>query len=124
MSLRTFIDSAGQEWEAFDVVPRDDERRHYDRRASGELTSDPTSEDSDDRREADRRVTVGRASRIGGLQSGWLCFEHGDERRRLAPIPADWYHCADSQLEAYCLAARPVRPLTFTPPHDSASHSG
>jgi hypothetical protein len=119
MSLRTFVDSAGQEWQAFDVVPRDDERRHYDRRASGELTG----EDQDDRREGDRRITVGRASRIGGPQSGWLCFESGDERRRLSPIPNDWRRCPENQLEAYCRAARPVRPLTFTPPQGSASHS-
>ena len=120
MSLRTFVDSAGQEWQAFDVVPRDDERRHYDRRTSAELTSD---DQDDDRREADRRITVGRASRIGGPQSGWLCFEHGGDRRRLSPIPADWNRCPDAQLEAYCRAARPVRPVTFTPPQGSASHS-
>ena len=110
--LRTFVDSAGKEWQAFDVVPREDERRRYDRRA----TSEQSNDQSDDRREADRRITVGRASRIGGTESGWLCFERGDDRRRLSPIPADWQRCADAQLEAYCSAARPVRPLAVTPP--------
>ena len=32
MSFRTFVDSSGVEWQAFDVVPRSEERRHYDRR--------------------------------------------------------------------------------------------
>jgi hypothetical protein len=108
MSLRTFVDSTGQEWDAFDVVPRDQERRHYDRRASDEIANDP-----DDRRDGDRRVTVGRASRIGGHQPGWLCFQRGDDRRRLSPIPPDWVHCGEEQLEAYCRTARPVRSATL-----------
>lgn len=119
MSLRTFVDSTGQEWHAFDVVPRDDERRRYDRRDAGEV-----SDNADERREADRRLTVGRSSRIGGPRSGWLCFERGDDRRRLSPIPQDWQHCPDSQLEAYCRKARPVQVLRFTPPQESASHGG
>ena len=120
MSLRTFVDSAGEEWQAFDVVPRDDERRRYDRRNAGELVGD----NADERREADRRLSVGRASRIGGPRSGWLCFERGDERRRISPIPQDWQHCPDAQLEAYCRKARTVRLLTFTPPQGSSSNRG
>ncbi|HEX4681899.1 MAG TPA: hypothetical protein VH277_04275 [Gemmatimonadaceae bacterium] len=112
MTLRTFVDSAEEEWEAFDVVPRDQERRHYDRRASTEIADDA------DRRESDRRVTVGRASRIGGLQAGWLCFQRGDDRRRLSPIPEDWTRCSDEQLEEYCRAARPVRRAETKTPRD------
>jgi hypothetical protein len=108
MALRTFIDSAGQEWQAFDVVPRDLERRRYDRRSTDAAGDD----DSDERRERDRRVTVGRASRrLGGSDAGWLCFEHGDDRRRLSPIPADWSRADDAQLEQYCRTARPVKRL-------------
>src|SRR5829696_6316485 len=32
MSLRSFVDSSGNEWQAFDVVPQPDERRHTERR--------------------------------------------------------------------------------------------
>lgn len=106
MALRNFIDSTGNEWQAFDVVPRADERRQYDRRTSdGALL-----EDIDDRRDGDRRLTVGRASqRLGGPEAGWLCFEHDGDRRRLAPIPDDWRTVDETRLEEYCRAARPVK---------------
>jgi|SRR5579884_1274277 len=108
MALRTFVDSAGVEWQAFDVVPRDQERRQYDRRSSSGAEPD----DDEDRREADRRLTVGRASqRLGGPDAGWLCFDHNGDRRRLSPIPADWTRCDDVQLELYCRSARPVKRL-------------
>ena len=29
---------------------------------------------------------------------GWLCFDRGDERRRFAPIPADWENLQDREL--------------------------
>ena len=105
MALRTFVDQAGNEWQAFDVVPRADERRHYDRRSVGAQVE----EESDDRRDADRRLTVGGRSRLASVTTGWLCFEHGTDRRRLSPIPNDWRTCSDAQLEAYCREARPAR---------------
>lgn len=109
MSFRSFVDSAGNEWQAFDVIPRAEERRNYDRRLV-ELNDD---DESADRRDSDRRVTVGRASGIAGAQ-GWLCFERGDQRRRLSPIPENWFRATDAELEAYRLAARPVRVNTVT----------
>lgn len=102
MALRTFVDSAGNEWQAFDVVPRSNERRGYDRRQQVKRES------SEDRRERDRRLTVGGAREISGAQ-GWLCFECAGERRRLSPIPADWNRASDAQLDVYRMAARPVR---------------
>src|SRR5690348_8427374 len=87
MSLRTFTDSNGQQWEAYDVVPRAEERRRYDRR-SGETKVEIV----EDRRDTDRRVTVGRSEHITA-KAGWLCFESNDERRRLTPIPEDWARC-------------------------------
>jgi hypothetical protein len=105
MALRTFLDSAGNEWLAFDVVPREDERRHLSRRSPDES---PTA--ADDRRDDDRRFTVGgRSPLVTAVAEGWLCFEHGTDRRRLFPIPADWQRCTDAELEAFCHAARPVR---------------
>ena len=103
MSLRTFTDSNGQQWEAYDVVPRTEERRRYDRR-SGETKIDLT----DERRDTDRRVTVGRSEHITS-KAGWLVFDRHDERRRLTPIPADWARCDEAKLEVYCREARPVR---------------
>ena len=103
MSLRAFTDSNGQQWEAYDVVPRSEERRRYDRR-SGEVKVEVT----DERRDTDRRVTVGRSEHITA-KAGWLCFESHDERRRLTPIPDDWTRCDEAKLEAYCREARPAR---------------
>ncbi len=31
---------------------------------------------------------------------GWLCFDSGGEKRRLAPIPVQWYRLGNAQLEA------------------------
>jgi hypothetical protein len=101
--LRTFVDSTGTEWEVFDVVPRDTERRTTDRR------SRPNAKPGRDveRRERERRLSVGGRSRLTG--QGWLAFQNGDDRRRLSPIPLDWQRASDAELEAYCLKARPVR---------------
>lgn len=104
MSLRTFTDSNGQEWEVYDVIPRSDERRRYDRR-SGEIKLD---DDAEDRRDGDRRLTVGGAEQLAS-KAGWLCFESHDERRRLTPIPEDWTRCDEAKLESYCREARPAR---------------
>jgi len=32
------------------------------------------------------------------LTGGWLCFESGDERRRLHPIPPQWEECSEEHL--------------------------
>ncbi|HEY9229738.1 MAG TPA: hypothetical protein VIP11_24015 [Gemmatimonadaceae bacterium] len=107
MSLRTFLDSAGNEWQAFDVIPRADERRSYDRR-----NSDESDGEVQDRRDSDRRLTVGGAGGMTGSE-GWLVFERANERRRLSPIPANWTRLSDAQLEACRRAARLVRPSTI-----------
>lgn len=107
MAFRTFLDRAGNEWQVFDVVPRKDERRHYDRRSGrpDEHDDDP----GDDRRdEHDRRLTVGGGGLLGSSQ-GWLVFELGDERRRLSPIPTGWDRSSDEELDAYRETAQRVR---------------
>ncbi len=115
MAFRTFSGADGNEWQAFDVVPRSDERRRYDRR-SGPVKSI----EDEDRRDRDRRITVGgRSPLASGVHEGWLCFEHGDDRRRLSPIPANWRRATDEELEAYRQAAQPVRTM---PRGASASH--
>ncbi len=105
MALRTFADSEGHDWRAFDVVPRALERRSYDRRNMGQAALR-----FEERRDADRRVSVGRLSALAGVSAGWLCFEpaEGRERRRLMPIPDDWRLCSAEKLDVYRRAARVV----------------
>jgi hypothetical protein len=104
MGYRIFRDSAGTEWQTWDVVPRLAERRTAERRMT--VSAAPRVER---RRVSDRRVRMGRRPMLSfGLDSGWLCFEAPVEKRRLTPIPADWERCPTSQLEAYCKAARPA----------------
>jgi hypothetical protein len=111
MALRTFVDSNGTEWDAFDVVPRSDERRRYDRRTQAEQRADDdVRREAEERRENDRRLTVGGQSPLAsGVREGWLCFERADDRRRLSPIPTDWQRCSDAELDAYCRLAVPAR---------------
>jgi hypothetical protein len=106
MSLRAFVDSGGNEWQVFDVVPRSGERRNGERRER-----DP-GEALANRRENERRLSVGDLSRLSTISEGWLCFERESDRRRLSPIPGDWIRCSDAALEDYCRRARPVRPLS------------
>ena len=103
MSLRTFIDSSRREWLAFDVIPRANERRYSDRR-----NDDEPEFIGDDRRDVDRRLTVGGSGTMQGAE-GWLCFECGDDRRRLSPIPQGWSRASDATLESYCRSATPAR---------------
>jgi hypothetical protein len=111
MGLRTFVDSVGREWSAFDVVPRDTERRFHDRRGA------ENGESFTDRRgESDRRLTIGGQSMLASqAHEGWLCFERGVDRRRLTPIPTDWEQCTDQELETYCSQAKPVHRLFASP---------
>jgi hypothetical protein len=110
MAHRQFTDSAGTEWLVFDVMPRLDERRVHDRRGSVEIAADA------DRREDDRRVTVG--AHPPRLTKGWLCFERPGERRRLQPIPRNWDALNDAGLQKLLASAR-VAPTRGT--GDSAS---
>jgi hypothetical protein len=108
MSLRAFLDSGGNEWHVFDVVPRTGERRNQERRVSASAEQQLGA----DRRDGNRRLGVGGVARALAINSeGWLCFERGSDRRRLSPIPTDWNRCPDETLEAYCRRARPVRRL-------------
>jgi hypothetical protein len=93
MAFRQFTDLAGVEWTVYDVVPRADERRASDRRDVSR-NGEPTD---DERRGDDRRAAI-RTSRPVRLTRGWLCFESGDDRRRLQPIPESWNTLPDSEL--------------------------
>ena len=43
------------------------------------------------------------------LQNGWLSFECAAERRRYAPIPANWHDMTPDELHELCRRAPPVQ---------------
>jgi hypothetical protein len=108
MGYRNFTDTAGVNWQAWDIVPRLAERRTTDRRVA------PSPVAAERRRQLDRRAMIRERYLLsGGMQAGWLCFESAAEKRRLAPIPGDWLECAVPRLEDYLQSARPA-PRLFT----------
>lgn len=82
MAFRTFRDPEGREWQAWDVVPGRD----------GEVG------------------TRSQKFLPPEMAEGWLCFEAGDQKRRLSPYPPGWEHRDDAGIHALCLDALPVAP--------------
>ena len=41
-------------------------------------------------------------------KEGWLTFESGDEKRRLAPVPKGWENLPPKRLELLCRVAEPA----------------
>lgn len=106
MPYRAFEDSTGREWQVWDVVPRLTERRH----AESDRRVDITPIAHADRRRDERRLhSTHRAVLRGSYAHGWLCFDNGDAKKRLSPIPNDWTVCDDDTLEAYLRAADVVK---------------
>lgn len=96
MAHRTFVDSDGVIWQAWDVTPHFAERRHGDRRTLGMRIAQFL-----DRRRAERRRR--QEARVGlrpGYESGWLAFESALGCKRLAPIPPAWESLPDDSLSA------------------------
>lgn len=102
MPYRTFRDSNGVEWSAWDVTPRAMERRIADRR----MLAEPTARE---RRERERRLNLGRPTELfSRFAQSWLCFEARRQRRRLMQVPDGWAECTEAELERYLDQARPV----------------
>lgn len=80
MAHREFPDTSGKSWEVWDVRPAavDQERRAH------------------------------APSPAAGLESGWLAFQCGAERRRLAPIPVGWEQQPADELCALLDRAVPI----------------
>ena len=96
MAHRAFTDDRGRKWEAWDVHPTSGDRRHAERRTAAR---EPMAEDRRNTMERrQRRQTTGSMRRVSDLQDGWLCFDCGEEKRRLAPIPDDWHQCGMPRL--------------------------
>jgi hypothetical protein len=43
-----------------------------------------------------------------GLEEGWLCFEAGSDKRRLAPVPAGWDGFPEEKLNLLYRMAKPA----------------
>lgn len=48
----------------------------------------------------------------GPYQSGWLVFESGERKLRLAPIPMGWHDMTDAALRKLLASATPTAPTT------------
>ena len=103
------MDLKGVRWEVWLVLPaaaerRADERRtRVERRVSNRNGIDERRLAPERRRHGHRRVGV-----APDFAHGWLCFESDDEKRRLAPVPADWENADADELETLCKAAKHV----------------
>ena len=89
MTHRKIRDRNGKSWDVWEVYPSAVERR-----MSGEYPA-AQREDGSTRERREVKVVVPTA-----LQQGWLAFQCGDDRRRLAPIPDRWIELDDSALIA------------------------
>ncbi len=97
MSHRVFVDRLGLPWEVWDVIPGIAERR------AGIERRDLTREVDDRREQSGAWIGVRHE-----FAEGWLCFQNGAEKRRLAPIPRDWERLADDDLLRLMDSAKPA----------------
>ena len=108
MSYRTFVDSEGRRWEVWLVTPAAAERRRTDRRAAarGSMTeAGGTYDGVSERRRNPFRRNLEVASEYS---NGWLCFEGGGEKRRLAPVPDGWDQAGPDRLATWLQSAKRV----------------
>ena len=84
MAHRQFTDSAGHTWDVWDVHP---------------TTASQTLAELYPQQHVEAKTADPCGAVAPGLAAGWLCFEQGPERRRLAPIPADWEALPPPDLE-------------------------
>lgn len=79
MPYREFHDPDGAVWNVWDVVPTLMDALLAAGRGEPRSMSPRTVEQS--------------------LSKGWLCFQHGEQKRRLAPIPDDWERLPEQSLQ-------------------------
>jgi hypothetical protein len=84
VSYREFQDPSGVQWEVWEVHPALLERR---------LRANETPAEMDRRTTARKRAPVAHE-----LRFGWLVFEAGGAKRRLAPVPPGWERLDDAGL--------------------------
>ena len=118
MAPRIFKDERGVEWKVLSVEPTWAERRSTDRRRVIDLNDEEQRAFDtwarDRRTSGDRRRgyydAVPRERLSSPLTGGWLAFDGGGERRRLAPVPPDWDLASDAELLELLKRATPVHP--------------
>jgi hypothetical protein len=95
MGLRTFVAPDGDEWRVWKVIPTRtmEDVREWERRGQDVLAYGGPERRADERRAGDTLPFVSPA-----LVKGWLCFESGTGKRRLAPPPAAWEDCTEAEL--------------------------
>jgi hypothetical protein len=55
-------------------------------------------------------LSIGRADYLPpAFRTGWLVFDNGQERRRLAPFPSEWSRFSEAALCALLASAELVR---------------
>ena len=104
MALREFTDAEGIAWTAWDVpasrvfAPL---RSSEDRRVAQTPGYTPERRVGRDRRRGDS----------GALsQHGWVCFQGGEQKRRVTPPPPGWDQASDGELRDLCRRAAPDSP--------------
>jgi hypothetical protein len=107
---RTFKDKQGKIWDVWQVHPSAAERRFVQRRVKDEERSDAAERRSGEERRVSEKGPGGvtRATIAPEFTFGWLCFETGGEKRRLAPVPEGWDRADDETIEQWCCVAKPV----------------
>jgi hypothetical protein len=105
MVQRTFADPDGTLWNVTAIQPQLTERRHAKRRIASNVVLPSGAER---RSLPDRRhMHEVRAPVRDGFEQGWLVFDNGQVKRRLAPVPAGWEQMTTPELQALCAKAKP-----------------
>ena len=103
MAHREFLDAGGTQWTVWDVHPA----AAMSLLRAPALAGDSGAAASGER--DDQGVTRAANEYVEAtLAAGWLCFESGAEKRRLAPIPSGWETLPLDSLPFLCGRAVPV----------------
>lgn len=98
MTLRSFVDSHDRVWTVWTVSPERSEQPERRTPPSAGPYAGPER----------RRHHVTSEAFKGALRQGWLAFDCGEDKRRLAMYPDDWTLMTDAQLERLCEIAKRV----------------
>jgi hypothetical protein len=90
MPLREFPDSFGRIWQVWDTYPKGANSAGKGESALSKYMADQVAHGGS-------QPTSVRPQ----YEAGWLTFKFDDERRRLAPIPAQWEIADDATLREY-----------------------
>lgn len=104
---RTFRDDDARLWNAWDVHPVWGERRARERRVREGAPPAALLERRARERRHDSGLRIALPPRLAG---GWIAFECGNDRRRVAPIPEGWSELDDEALRRLWRAAETLPP--------------